>query len=240
MLHRASNSSFWDADNLAVVAAAVYLDGERLHMAVGENEQEHILGLASGELMVTWQMHRPDAGQAVEIITGARLYCFYYYTLFLPRRQGASADKLQVKATILPLALSPNPSKTQSTVGTVLSNFTGPRQPGPVGALKEPLICSCMQLTHWEPSAASSSCCSLFLAKQNVAVPWSSTSHLCIQLHWLKNPCVLRRSADLWAINMIKRMLFWQRLLLRSQASTLLVRGSVTMPSPCMCVSCEC
>ena len=52
--------------------AAVYLDGKRLQMAVGENEQEHIMGLESGELMLLWQLNRPDAGEAVEITTGAR------------------------------------------------------------------------------------------------------------------------------------------------------------------------
>lgn len=51
--------------------AAVFLDGKRLEMAVGENEQEHIMGLESGELMLLWQLNRPDAGEAVEITTGA-------------------------------------------------------------------------------------------------------------------------------------------------------------------------
>lgn len=54
-----------------MLCAAVYLDGKRLQMAVGENEQEHILGLESGELMLLWQLHRPDIGSAVEISTGA-------------------------------------------------------------------------------------------------------------------------------------------------------------------------
>ena len=41
-----------------------------------------------------------------------------------------SADKLQVKAAkILTLLDSSDPSKTQSSVGVVLSNFTAPRQP---------------------------------------------------------------------------------------------------------------
>ena len=49
------------------------------------------------------------------------------------RRQGASADKLHVEAAKLyPLLDSPDPSKTQSTVGTVLSICTAPRQPGPI------------------------------------------------------------------------------------------------------------
>lgn len=49
---------------------AVYLDGKRLQMAVAETEQEHIMGLETGELMLLWQLHRPDMGQAVEITTG--------------------------------------------------------------------------------------------------------------------------------------------------------------------------
>ena len=46
------------------------MDGKRLQMAVGETEQEHIMGLEAGELMLLWQLHRPDMGQAVEITTG--------------------------------------------------------------------------------------------------------------------------------------------------------------------------
>ena len=40
-------------------------------MAADENEQEHILGLESGEMMLLWQLHCPGMGQAVEITTGA-------------------------------------------------------------------------------------------------------------------------------------------------------------------------
>ncbi|BDA48425.1 hypothetical protein COCOBI_12-1040 [Coccomyxa sp. Obi] len=47
----------------------VYLDGKQLQMVAGENEQEHIMGLESGELMLLWELNRPDAGQAVEITT---------------------------------------------------------------------------------------------------------------------------------------------------------------------------
>jgi hypothetical protein len=48
------------------------------------------------------------------------------------KRQHASADKVQVKAAnILPLLDSPDPSKTQSTVGTVLSIYTAPASRGP-------------------------------------------------------------------------------------------------------------
>lgn len=52
--------------------SAVSLDGKQLQMRPEETEQEHILGLTSGELMLLWQKHRPDIGHAVEIITGAR------------------------------------------------------------------------------------------------------------------------------------------------------------------------
>ena len=51
----------------------MYLDGKRLRMSNGETEQEHILAMDSGELMVLWQLHRPDVGQAVEITSGARI-----------------------------------------------------------------------------------------------------------------------------------------------------------------------
>ena len=51
-------------------AAAVRLDGELLVMAAHENTQEHILGLVQGELMLVWQLHREDLGNAVEIVTG--------------------------------------------------------------------------------------------------------------------------------------------------------------------------
>ena len=52
------------------VCCAVFLDGRQLRMAADENEQEHILALASGELMLLWQLHRPDVGEAVEITSG--------------------------------------------------------------------------------------------------------------------------------------------------------------------------
>ena len=51
-------------------AAAVHLDGEQLVMGPTENTQEHIMGLAQGELMLVWQLHRADLGNAVEIVTG--------------------------------------------------------------------------------------------------------------------------------------------------------------------------
>lgn len=54
--------------------AAVYLDKQRLVMYADENEQEHILGLQSGEMMLLWQLHRPEMGEAVEITTGTRNY----------------------------------------------------------------------------------------------------------------------------------------------------------------------
>lgn len=53
-----------------VPVAAVYLDGKRLQMGVDENEQEHIMGLESGELMLLWELNRLDVGTSVEITTG--------------------------------------------------------------------------------------------------------------------------------------------------------------------------
>ncbi len=41
-------------------------------MAEGETEQEHILALTRGELMLDWNLIRPDVGHAVEITSGAR------------------------------------------------------------------------------------------------------------------------------------------------------------------------
>ena len=55
---------------IGLSATAVYLDGQRLKMAKGETEQEHIMALEHGELMLQWEMHRPDMGQAVEITSG--------------------------------------------------------------------------------------------------------------------------------------------------------------------------
>ena len=55
----------------------------------------------------------------------------YYYCMFSFQRRGASADKLRVKAaTSYPLVDSPDPSKTQSSMGIVLSVYTHPGQPG--------------------------------------------------------------------------------------------------------------
>ena len=50
---------------------------------------------------------------------------------FFHKRQGASADKMQLKAAeTRPLLDSPDPSKTKSTVGTVLSPHDASHQPG--------------------------------------------------------------------------------------------------------------
>ena len=62
-------------------------------------------------------------------LRGAGSNNFHYYTLFLIEGQGASAASVQVKtARSCHLPNSPDPSKTQSTVGRVLSIYTGPRQ----------------------------------------------------------------------------------------------------------------
>ena len=57
-------------DRALFTASAVHLDGERLVMGPTENTQEHILGLAQGELMLVWELHRADLGNAVEIVSG--------------------------------------------------------------------------------------------------------------------------------------------------------------------------
>ena len=46
------------------------LDGELLGMAEGQAEREVLPYIANGELLVLWQLHRPDLGNAVEISTG--------------------------------------------------------------------------------------------------------------------------------------------------------------------------
>ena len=51
--------------------AAVILDDVRLRMEKRENEQEHILPLTYGEMMLLWQRHCPSLGQVLEINTGA-------------------------------------------------------------------------------------------------------------------------------------------------------------------------
>ena len=57
---------------------------------------------------------------------------YYYYTSVLPRGKVHPADKVHLKAAkYYPSMDSPEPSKTQSTVGTVLSIYTAPCQPGP-------------------------------------------------------------------------------------------------------------
>ena len=47
------------------------LDGEKLAMRPSQTEQEVLLGLAQGEMSLTWQLHRAELGNAVEITTGA-------------------------------------------------------------------------------------------------------------------------------------------------------------------------
>ena len=59
------------------MACAVVLDGKRLQMSTGETEQEHILALEQGELMINWEHHRAGLGQAVEITSGADRHAFF-------------------------------------------------------------------------------------------------------------------------------------------------------------------
>ena len=58
---------------------------------------------------------------------------YHDYMRFLPRGTVRPADKLQCSQRLpqpYSMLKSPYPSKTQSMVGTVLSFYTAPRQPG--------------------------------------------------------------------------------------------------------------
>ncbi len=61
------------------------------------------------------------------------VYHYYHYTGFLAKRQGVSCRPAAVEGchNPTPLLASPDPSNTQSTVGTVLSTYTAPSQPRP-------------------------------------------------------------------------------------------------------------
>ena len=63
-------------------------------------------------------------------------------TRFYCRRQGASADKLHVKADSYPLLDSPDPSKTQSTVGSYICAPV--KSQYAVGALQKAHACHCI------------------------------------------------------------------------------------------------
>ena len=71
-LSQASAFRDFSSSNPLLICHAVWLDGQRLRMAEGETEQEHILALTRGELMLDWNLFRPDVGHAVEITSGAR------------------------------------------------------------------------------------------------------------------------------------------------------------------------
>ena len=80
------------------------------------------LGNIMWELTLCWLDSLTFGAVIIIVIT-----CFSCH-----KRQGASADELQVKAAkILPFVGLARPSKTQSTVGTVLSIHTAPHQLGP-------------------------------------------------------------------------------------------------------------
>ena len=64
----------------ACLAAAVALDGERLVMAEGQAEREVLPYIPNGELLLLWQLHRPDLGNAVEVTTG-QCACWARYPL---------------------------------------------------------------------------------------------------------------------------------------------------------------
>ena len=49
------------------------LDGKQLEMLAGETEQEHIMALEKGELMLQWEQHRIGVGQAIEITSGDQM-----------------------------------------------------------------------------------------------------------------------------------------------------------------------
>ena len=84
----------------------MYLDGQRLKMAKGETEQEHIMALEHGELMLQWEMHRPDMGQAVEITSGM-LPGFYLHPHVggLQPAQAIRMPQLADGCVIVPLAV---------------------------------------------------------------------------------------------------------------------------------------
>ena len=54
---------------------AVWVDGGRLAMPEGENEQEHRWqGEDSKSFNMVWQLYRPGYGNAVELTTGAHSF----------------------------------------------------------------------------------------------------------------------------------------------------------------------
>ncbi len=97
------------------------------------------------------------------------------YTLPATRQARRHADKLPFKAAkSCPLLDLPDPSKTQSTVGTVLSTCNAPHQPGPGPNASEhanPLLstrCRCFRIlkvlasgpfADWTPQTARKACC---------------------------------------------------------------------------------
>ena len=73
----------------------------------------------------------------------------------LPAKRGKvrPADKLQVKAAkFLPLVGLVRFKQTQSTMGSVLSIYTAPRQPGPILPGKQILNADCSLLPELEPT----------------------------------------------------------------------------------------
>jgi hypothetical protein len=93
----------------------VYLDGKRLHMANGETEQEHILALESGELMLLWQLHRPDMGNAVEI----------------------TSDLLSITVYLTPAGTRDEGGKLQPAYLNFDAQLLGPPAPGMKGIIGE-------------------------------------------------------------------------------------------------------
>lgn len=59
-------------DTLRLWGAAVFMNGEELRMREEETKQERVMGADDGsELQLAWNLHYPELGNAVEIVTGA-------------------------------------------------------------------------------------------------------------------------------------------------------------------------
>ena len=107
------------------------------------------------------------------------LFNYYYYTDFLPKGLVCPADKLQLKASY-PLLDSPDPSKTQSTVGTVLSTYTAPSSRGRI-------VCIIVYMhENKHPNIrVKKACLHLSLHGLKPCMSCQMVCHVC--RHWLRN-----------------------------------------------------
>jgi hypothetical protein len=108
------------------MGGAVYMNGELLVMREGGNEIEVIPYVERGELLVLWELHKPNLGNAVTITTGEPLGLAY-----LPSgRSRLSAIRPWLAGNVAREVQRPSHSTNQRMSCMLMPSSSGPYLPG--------------------------------------------------------------------------------------------------------------